>query len=124
MSVNLEKLALHQVKNELGPSHDLSSDKMLMETVTQSLLGFQSSFSGKISSVEHLSSHTPSRTAVDKQSLKRHMSCGKIVTLTIAPTKIQDKANGMQAKHAERIERSCETIPALFPQRSAMQKSQ
>ena len=37
--VSLEKLALHQGQNELVPIHDLSSDKMIMETVTQSFWG-------------------------------------------------------------------------------------
>ena len=40
IAVNLEKLSLYQGKNELVPINDLSSDKMIIETVAQSLLGY------------------------------------------------------------------------------------
>mmetsp|Transcript_17831 Transcript_17831/g.20325 ORF Transcript_17831/g.20325 Transcript_17831/m.20325 type:complete len:255 (-) Transcript_17831:107-871(-) len=77
----------------------------VMETATQSLGVYQSSFSGTKSSVERISSHTPSPTTIKQQSQLRHMRSVEIgrrkskksrVQLTQLPRKTKGKCTFCQ----------------------------
>ena len=108
LAVNLEKVSKNQRQNELVSSDDTSSDKKVMDIVTESLLVYKSEFSSeRKSSGMRFPSNTPSQTMIKQQSQLRKMKTSEKETRRKKKLRILPPQQQTTPELPQKMKRKC-----------------